>query len=283
MILARMPRPLALVVLFLGFSILAILLTPLALVPMVLMESTSEYVRFVERYYGDLIRGEAFGSVSQEPLTALLIAVALWSLLAVAFLAPITGKVRTTTVTRSLLPSVISAVILGALLCGTVAAALVELVLALETTDTQEFESALSGSYPLMTALMLGGWVVGGTACALCLRHLGKSRDPNNLERVLRVIFAGSVIELALGLPIYLIVRRRTNCECALASFGSIVLGVAALLWVCGPAIVLLYTRKSRRGWLRAACPNCGYPRRTDATTCSECGTALAGPRCTPS
>lgn len=283
MILARVPRWMALLVLFFGFAVLAILLTPLALVPMLFFERPYAYVEFLERYYGGILRGEAFDAVGEQLGFALLVAGMLWAMLAVLFLAPITGRIRTTTHTRSLLPSVIAAVILGALLCGVVASSLIELVLALETTDTQEFESALSGSLPLMTALMLGGWVVGGTACALCLRHLGKSRDPNNLERVLRVIFAGSVIELALGLPIYLIVRRRTNCECALASFGSIVLGVAALLWVCGPAVVLLLTRQARRGWLRAACPNCGYPRRTETSICSECGTALAGPRADPS
>ena len=283
MILSRMPRWMALLVLFFGFAVLAILLTPLALVPMLFFERPSAYAQLLERYYGGILRGEAFGAVGQQPGFALLVAATLWAMLAVLFLAPITGRIRTTTHTRSLLPSVIAAVILGALLCGVVASSLIELVLAFWSTDTSQFEDARSSSYSEMTALMLAGWVVGGTACALCLRRLGKSRDPNNLERVLRVIFAGTALELALGVPIFLIVRRRTNCECGLASFGSLVLGIATLLWVCGPAVVLLLTRHARRGWLRAACPNCGYPRRTDTSICSECGTALAGPRADPS
>lgn len=283
MILARMPRWMALLVLFLGFALLAVLLTPLACVPMLLFEPPSAYVEFLERYYGGILRGEAFSAVGQQPGVALIVAVTLWAMLAVLFLAPITGRLRTTKHPRSLLPSVIAAVILGALLCGVIASSLLELVLALWSADTPQFEEALSNNYLAMTVLMLAGWVVGGTACALCLRRLGKSRDPNNLERVLRVIFAGSALELALGVPIFLIARRRTNCECGLASFGSLVLGIATLLWVCGPAVVLLFTRNARRGWLRAACPNCGYPRRTETTVCSECGAALDGARNTRS
>jgi hypothetical protein len=57
-----------------------------------------------------------------------------------------------------------------------------------------------------------------------------------------------------------------------MASFWSIVLGAVTLFWMCGPWAVLLVTRGERLQWARGACRECGYPRRTDATVCPECG-----------
>jgi len=272
MILARLPRALALVVVFFGSMLLAVLLTPLVFAPFVLDNSAAEFVDFLLSYYEILIPS----IVSPNGLTQIfLVGAVIWSAIAVLFLAPITGKVRATSETRSLLTSVIAAIVVGALLCGILAASAVELVLALLAADAKAFESSLRGRYAVMTSVMLAGWVGGGFVVAMLLRGVSGSRNPNHLERILRVIFAGTVIELALGIPIYLLVRRKSNCECALASFYSLCLGVAALLWLCGPWAILFLTRHARKGWLRGACPECGYPRRTDATVCSECGAAF--------
>ncbi len=272
MILARLPRPLALVVVFCGSMLLAVLLAPLALAPLLLVDSAASFVDFLSRYYTDLI--PSIVSLNQWILIVFAGAV-IWSAIAVLFLAPITGKVRTASETRSLLTSVIAAIVVGALLCGILAASAVELVFALLAADAKAFESSFPGGYPVMTSFMLAGWVGGGFVVAMLLRGVSGSRNPNHLERILRVIFAGTVVELVLGIPIYLLVRRKSNCECALASFYSLCLGVAALLWLCGPWAILFLTRHARKGWLRGACPECGYPRRTDATVCSECGAAF--------
>jgi hypothetical protein len=55
-------------------------------------------------------------------------------------------------------------------------------------------------------------------------------------------------------------------------SFWNLVFGLATLLWMCGPWAVLLLTRGERLQWARGACARCGYPRRTDAEVCTECG-----------
>ena len=61
----------------------------------------------------------------------------------------------------------------------------------------------------------------------------------------------------------------------ALATFINLVMGVAALFWLCGPWAVLLWTREARRNWSRGVCRSCGYPRRSGSAGCSECGAAL--------
>lgn len=273
MILTRTPRPLALSLVFVGFMVLAVLLAPFALAPVVFIDSTASFGDFLWRYYAEMLPA----IVERERMVLLVVGcAAIWSTIAVLFLAPITGKVRTTGDSRSLLTSVIAAVIVGALLCGMLASAAVELVFALVAADAREFESFFPGAFAVMTPCMLLGWAIGGFFVAMLLRGVSGSRNPNQLERVLRVIFAGTVIELVLGVPIYLLVRKKSNCECVLASFYSMCLGVAALLWLCGPWAILFLTRRARRGWQRNACQACGYPRRTDTSVCSECGTCFS-------
>jgi hypothetical protein len=90
----------------------------------------------------------------------------------------------------------------------------------------------------------------------------------------MRALVAGTAVELALGLPIYALARKKYGCYCAMATFLNLVFGIAALLWMCGPWVVLLLTRRARANWLRAACRACGYPRRSGSAVCTECGCA---------
>jgi len=273
MLLARVRRPLALLYLFVGFTTVGFLVAPIAFLPSLFFDSLSEYTQFVGNYYRvPLLLSNPTLSFTAAQLGLFSAAVLMWAGLAVAFLAPITGKLQATSEPRSLLPSVIAAVIIGIVMFGIIASATYELLCALGSESTSDFEMMSSEVRRAMTFVMLAAWAVGGAFCAMLFRRLGSTRDPTALDRMLRVLLAGSVIELALGLPMYLIIRKKSACECALASFWSLVLGIAALLWICGPAVLLLLTRDARRAWMRAACPNCGYPRRTSAICCSECG-----------
>ncbi|MFM1867708.1 MAG: hypothetical protein RL591_1116 [Planctomycetota bacterium] len=278
MLLPRIRRPLALVYLFVGFTILGFLVAPIAWLPSLLFSSVHEYAEFVANFYrAPLGLSDPTSNFSGAQVALFTVPVLIWAGLAVAFLAPITGKLQTTTEPRSLLPSVIAAVIIGILMFGSIGSAAYELLCALEAMTKDEFERKSSETRRMMTFVMLASWAVGGTCCALLFRRLGSTRDLTALDRMLRVLFAGSVLELTLGLPLFFIIRKKSACECALASFWSLVLGIAALLWICGPAVLLLLTRDARRAWMRSACPNCGYPRRTSATCCSECGASFPG------
>ena len=103
-----------------------------------------------------------------------------------------------------------------------------------------------------------------------------RHKDPGSLVRVTGWLFAGTLIEVLLAIPLMLIVRRRTDCYCATGSFGALVLSVMACLWLCGPGIVIaLLWRK--RPWTKDHCFRCGYPRKVATTIlCSECGEKLS-------
>ena len=93
-----------------------------------------------------------------------------------------------------------------------------------------------------------------------------RHKDPSSLVRITGWLFAGTLFELLLAVPLMLIVRRRTG------SFGALILSIMGCLWLCGPGIVIaLIWRK--RPWIKDHCFHCGYPRKVaGASNCSECG-----------
>lgn len=115
-------------------------------------------------------------------------------------------------------------------------------------------------------------WLVTGTVWALVLRSAGSHRDPRRIDRAVRWLFAGSLVELALAAPTFAIAARRDSCFCSWISWWGIALGGASLLLLCGPMILLMRTFESRVQWMRAACPRCGYPQRSRGAVCTECG-----------
>jgi hypothetical protein len=125
--------------------------------------------------------------------------------------------------------------------------------------------------------VLFPGWFVCGALWTWIMRRAIASRDPDTVSRLSRRLLAGTCIELVLALPLYLLVRKRTDCVCAISSFWSIVIGLLGLVWLCGPAGVLLLTQDARREWRKGACGRCGYPLRAGSARCSECGHALGG------
>jgi hypothetical protein len=164
------------------------------------------------------------------------------------------------------------AVLMGSVICGLIMGALFEGVLALMTSTEEEFYALQR----LSAIPVIGAWIVGGALWAFFLRRSASSRDPAGLDLLLRRILAGTAVELVLGLPIALLIRRRSECYCSTATFFNFAFGTAALLWICGPWSVLFLTRKARANWSRTACASCGYPRRSGGSECSECGQAFA-------
>ena len=107
------------------------------------------------------------------------------------------------------------------------------------------------------------------------LFHAMRSQPNTWLSRTIRWLLVGSCIELAIALPLYLIVRRRFDCWCALPSLWAVCFSMAALLTLTGPGAILLWHR--RRGgppgiWVDH-CLICGYQRHPESgPCCPECG-----------
>jgi|GEM_PF-1981483 len=130
-----------------------------------------------------------------------------------------------------------------------------------------------SGNSATVTALIC--WVISGWMWARALARAGRTGQPDVIARFVKRLFSGTVVELAIAAPTYALAIRRSNCYCAWGSWFAIIVGVAILTILCGPAVVLLWTREARLQWIRKACPKCGYPSRSGSTVCSECGNAL--------
>lgn len=195
----------------------------------------------------------------------------------VALLAPVVPRPRRAFEGRSLRWSVFGACAIGGLatLFGFFAIAEGALAVVDLSRDPAKGVDEL-GEVLCRPVPLFGGWLLSGAAWAWMLGRIGLERHPTTVDRLFRLAFVATSIEAVLAVPLYLMLRRRSGCECALASFMGLIGGVAALAGLCGPWAFLFLTRRVRRNWMRDACPRCGYPRRTDARVCSECGQVLA-------
>ncbi|MFM1822886.1 MAG: hypothetical protein RI967_1152 [Planctomycetota bacterium] len=207
-----------------------------------------------------------------------------WTGLQVLFLSPLVGRPSLREEGRSLVPSVVAASLVATTGCAIAWVAVVEGALALASPD----RSAFSDGYWMVVQggwiPALGIWIAGGFIWYRVLVGAGRRRDPSGLDRHIRLIFAGTAVETALGTLAFLAVRRKHECFCTSGSFLSLVYSAMVLFWMCGPWAVLLATRGARSQWARGACRECGYPRRTDGAVCTECGHAFPPAPCqTPS
>ena len=276
MILSGLPRLQAVALVFLVQLLLIALFGPVVLLPALIEESVTS--RELSNYLSYLSWIASFGWLWElgDPETWIVIGMMVtWAGLAALFVAPVVGRVETTTGGRSLWPSIVAAAAMGAFISAMLFAAVAEGLVAAVTRERSRFEDTQEIAAPWIWGGALAMWLCSGFVWMYLLRRVGRTRDPIVLDRLLRVVFVGTSVELALGLPIYLFVRKRYSCYCALATFINLVMGVAALFWLCGPWAVLLWTREARRNWSRGACRACGYPQRSGSTVCSECGAAL--------
>lgn len=120
--------------------------------------------------------------------------------------------------------------------------------------------------------IMLVSWVFWTIVLLVTLQ-----KAPSGwLARTVRWLLVGSFVELAIALPIYVIVRRRFDCWCSLPSFWAVVSSLAVVLALTGPGVVLLWRRRAdlpTDAW-SDRCMVCGYRRAPDADArCPECGT----------
>ena len=229
---------------------------------------------------------ESMWAVSIEPLRHLdarsAVTLALVAMAAGApamLVAPALGTRRPEPHGLSLRTSVAGAAVLGGLCAIGILATAWDLVGLAWTPAPQDPDDWLKGGMMAMAPwILIPAWLASGTAVAFALRLAGGSRDPRMMARIVRWLVAGTCVELAIAAPTYVSALRRDQCTCSWGSWWAIIAGVTTLGVLCGPALLLLRTRETRMQWLRAACPECGYPRRGGGGPCPECGKAPADP-----
>ena len=223
---------------------------------------------------------EAFRSLSEAfqfrgiELTIALAVAVLLALAQAAFISPLVGPLRLRPAGTTMLWTVVGAsVMVGALTC----VLLWSILQAVELFTQVPQPGAYTDRGPIARTWMrphvlFPAWFICGALWTWALRRSVASRDPDTISRFARRMLAGTCIELVLALPLYLLVRKRSECMCAISNFWSIVVGLLGLVWLCGPAGILLLTQDARRQWRLGACAHCGYPLRAGNPRCSECG-----------
>jgi hypothetical protein len=169
--------------------------------------------------------------------------------------------------------SIVSGGVLGGMLGVGVVLTMLDGVRLLRLPNPVEsLHAPLGGSVTAMMAVLLASWMITGGIWAWALARVGRSGHPDVIARFVRRLFAGTCVELAIAAPTYALGIRRDSCWCEWGSWFGIVGGIAILTVLCGPMLVLLWTREARLQWMRASCRGCGYPLRTGSALCPECG-----------
>jgi hypothetical protein len=133
--------------------------------------------------------------------------------------------------------------------------------------DELAFDQDLA--FMLASACLFVSWVLWWILISIFMRR-GQPLD--RLRRLVGLLFAGTLIELVLILPLEAMVRRRTNCFCETGSFQALLGGFVAALWLLGPMAFLILIRR-RPAWWNRHCQRCGYEKdRNAGNRCPECG-----------
>lgn len=65
------------------------------------------------------------------------------------------------------------------------------------------------------------------------------------ITRILRALFAGSILELFVAIPVY--ATHQEDCYCARGSYTGLLFGSTALIWAFGPGVYLLFLKEKNR------------------------------------
>lgn len=124
----------------------------------------------------------------------------------------------------------------------------------------------------LLAVCLLLSWAVW-TPLLLAFSKPGPREDL--LTRLSRRLLIGTVVEIALIIPLDVMVRRKTSCYCNSGTYWGLTVCGFVGVFALGPAVFLPLLAKRRSHWYGSRCGVCGYDMSAtpDAERCPECGT----------
>jgi len=138
--------------------------------------------------------------------------------------------------------------------------------------DDRFIDSLPGKQYTAVAIVVLLGWSI---ATPLLLRFTRPGRKESVLARLAKKIFLGTIVEVALLIPLDVMVRRKTSCYCWAGSYWALTLCGFIGVFALGPAVFLPILAKRRKTWYTGHCGVCSYDMSgtPDALRCPECGT----------
>ncbi|HUB27435.1 MAG TPA: hypothetical protein VL992_18560 [Tepidisphaeraceae bacterium] len=145
--------------------------------------------------------------------------------------------------------SIVAAALMAALLTFGVLAALAQLAgwwPGISDSNVNGDRPVAWPRWPIV--LVLGAcWIVWA---AIFFVYWRKGTHATQLGRMLRGLFAGSILETIVATPVHVLALRNENdrdCYCQSGSYTALVFGGTVLLWTFGPGLVLLFLREKER------------------------------------
>lgn len=139
-----------------------------------------------------------------------------------------------------------------------------------------ELTTSSSPGVLLLLCVPLVGWIV---ATPILVRYAKRFPGDSALDKIAKFLLGGTIIELAAIIPFDQLVRRKSDCYCATASFFSLIAAGSAGFIIFGPLVLLIIGRRKAR-WMKGRCKQCeyelgGFPL---AWRCPECGAEQSTP-----
>ncbi len=124
----------------------------------------------------------------------------------------------------------------------------------------------------VVAAIVGTGWLV---ATPLLVAFVQGGQRETVLARLSRRLLLGTMVEVALLIPLDVMVRRKTSCYCWAGTYWALTVCGAVGVFALGPAVFLPLAARRRKPWYAGRCAVCGYDMagRMDAPKCPECGT----------
>ena len=81
----------------------------------------------------------------------------------------------------------------------------------------------------------------------LFVRFANSQKPEEFLNRAVRWLLRGSILELLIAIPCHIVVRRRDDCCAPVGTFWGITTGISVMLLCFGPGVYFLFAERFRR------------------------------------
>lgn len=151
---------------------------------------------------------------------------------------PIRAQEKRPITKRILLSPIIAAAFMMGLLSGSFILCLAE------TIKQSDYINHSTQWWWLTLLVLLATWLFW----ALIFYRKSKNVEPLSLiEKLCRVIFRASILELLIAIPTHILARHRNYCCAGFGTFWGIVFGMALIVFSFGPGVYFLFVERWKK------------------------------------